>query len=197
MTNDEPISPENKMIAKYAAQAFGGKPRVSEYKNASETLSVGILYCEDRPQDGLTSYSTIKLSDYPMKWTDGEYPTRLELAGLALSSWKIFPNVLATAAFRVMHSEGGLYHPGSVITDCVKEHDASITLPHLYLTAPFLWGEELRTLDCGTKQVSWLLAMPISKAEHYFLSQYGYAAFERVLESQSVDFSNPHRPSVF
>ena len=193
--NDEPISPENKMIAKYAAAAFGGVPRVGEYANASETLTVGILCCRDRPCEAVTSYSTVKLSDHPMIWPAGEFPTRLELAGLCANTAEFFPNMLASAAFRIMQSHA-ICKPGSVIHDCARQPYSSSRLPHLYLTAPFLWEQELRTLDCGTKKVSWLLAMLISDAEYRFLKEYGDTAFERLLESQNIDISNPQRPSV-
>ena len=68
--------------------------------------------------------------------------------------------------------------------------------PHLYLTAPFLWESKLITLDCGTKRVSWLLAMPISESEYSYLRDHGDHALERLLENQHTDFSNPDRPSV-
>jgi hypothetical protein len=51
-------------------------------------------------------------------------------------------------------------------------------------------------LDCGTKKVSWLIAMPISEAEQSYLAEHGDHAFERLLERQHCDFSNPDRPSA-
>jgi antitoxin YqcF len=104
-SSDAPISAENKLIARYVAAAFGGTPRVIEYANESKSLTVGVLSCCDRPNKGVTSYSTIKLSDHPMKWGDGEFPTRLELAGVCVSTAEFFPNMLASAAFSIMQSE--------------------------------------------------------------------------------------------
>ena len=82
-----------------------------------------------------------------------------------------------------------------VMPNLVRRYHAS-ELPHLYLTAPFLWERELRTLDCGTKTVSWLLAMPICVAERAYLEAHGDDAFERLLERQHADFSNPDRTPV-
>ena len=183
------------MIARYAAAAFGGTPHVVDYANKSEKLTVGILYCRDRPVEGVTSYSTIKLSDHPMKWGDGEFPTRLELAGLCMNTAEFFPNVLASAAFSIMQSDA-VYHPGTVMPNLVHQYYASSKLPHLYFTAPFLWERELKTLDCGTKKVSWLMAIPISEAEYAYLKEHGDHALERLLEKQQTDFSNPDRASV-
>jgi hypothetical protein len=85
-----PISPENKKIARYVATVFGGTPRVHEYADRLEQLTVGILYSRDQPQEGVTAYSTIKLSDHPMKWGTGEFPIRLELTGVCANQWSSF-----------------------------------------------------------------------------------------------------------
>lgn len=190
-----PVSSENKQIARYASAAFGGSARVEEYKNNSDTLSVGILSCRDKPVEGVTSYSTVKLSDHPMQWKDGEFPTRIELAGTSLNTADFFPNILASAAFTIMQSDA-VYHPGTVIPNVVAQHYPESKLPHIYLTAPFLWPHDLETLDCGTKTVSWLLAMPISEAEHRYLKEHGEHALEQLLEKEKTDFSDLDRVSI-
>ncbi len=192
---DSPISPENKKIARHVASVFGGIPRVNEYGNVSETRTVGILSCRDRPVEGVTSYSTIRLSDNAMPWGEQEFPARLELAGGCKNVATLFPNLLASAAFHIMQSDA-VYHPGAVIPELVRQSEVSSTLPHLYLTAPFLWGEALNMLDCGTKHVTWLLAMPISEGEYTYLQHHGEDAFEHLLEDQEVDVFDPARPSV-
>lgn len=192
---DAPISAENKKIARHVASVFGGAPHVDEYANASETLTVGILSCRDRPVEGVTSYSTTKLSDHPMPWGAEEFPVRLELAGGCVNTVTSFPNLLASAAFHMMQSYA-VYHPGTVIRDLVRQSRVSSTLPHLYLTAPFLWGDALNLLDCGTKKVTWLLAMPISEAERAYLEAHGEKAFEHILEERKVDIFDPDRPSA-
>jgi antitoxin YqcF len=194
-TKDAPISPENKRIARHVAGVFGGTARVDEYTNTSESLAVGILSCRDRPGDGVTSYSTIKLSDHSMKSSAGEFPIRLELAGLCMNTAELFPNVLASAAFTIMQSDA-VYHPGTVMPNLVRQHYPASSLPHLFLTGPFLWEPELEMLDCGTRKVSWLLAMPISESEYAYLKENGDEALERLFEKQEIDFSNPDRPSA-
>lgn len=89
-----------------------------------------------------------------------------------------------------------VYKPGTVMPNRVRQYYPSSKLPHLYLTAPFLWERELKMLDCGTKKVSWLLAMPISESEYSYLKEHGDHVFERLLEKQQTDFSNLERPSV-
>jgi antitoxin YqcF len=190
---DAPISSENKQIARHVASVFGGTARVDEYTNSSDTLAVGILSTEDRPVDGVTSYSTIKLSDHPMARGSNELPVRLELAGGCESSATAFANLMASAAFRIIQTDM-VYRPGTAIPDLVLQSGVSSTLPHLYLTAPFLWGDALNELDCGTKKVTWLLAMPISETEYRYLQEHGDDAFESILEAAHVDVFDPDRP---
>lgn len=187
---------ENKRVARHAASAFGSKPQVVEYLHDTEPLAVDILWCENSPCTGVTAYSTIGLSDYPMLNDDGtEFPTRLEIAGACSSKEDMFANILASAAFCVMRTHR-LCYPGAVMQDYVREYSPSSTVPHLYFTAPFLWEESLRTLDCGTKKVSWLLAMPISQAECQYLLEHGDDALETLLERYQIDIFDLYRPSV-
>lgn len=190
------VSAENKAIAKYALAAFGGSPTVQAYHHDTEEYSVDILRCEDRPCQGVTSYSTLGLSDYPM-YKDGEEfrPTRLEIAGACATADVSFANVLAGAAFCVMRT-GRLCYPGSVLRGYVAEYFPSTTVPHLYFNAPFLWEDSLRTLDCGTKEVSWLLVVPISEAEYEYLMQHGDKALEDLFEQEQIDIFNLQRESV-
>jgi hypothetical protein len=190
-----PISPENKKIAHYVASAFGGTPRVVEYINDSDTLSVGILSCSDRPVKGVTSYATIKLSDHRMNWKDGEFPARLELVGMCLSTAEFFANILSSAAFTIMQSDK-VYRSGTAIPYVVEQHYPESKLPHLYLTEPFIWKHDLKKFDCGTKNVTWLLVLPISHAEYLYLTEHGKHALESVLQKENADFSNLGRMSV-
>ena len=89
-----------------------------------------------------------------------------------------------------------VYHPGTVIEHLVREAGVSDTLPHLYLTAPFLWGHALDAFVVGSKTLTWLLAMPSAEAERRFLREHGEHAFESRLEAARVDVFDPERPSV-
>ncbi len=189
-----PVSTENKLLARHVAGIFGGKPEVREYLHDTDPISVDILWCADRPHQGIASYSTIGLSDVPIPWGDKEFPVRLELAGACASSVDVFPNILSSAAFRMMRS-GGVYHPGAAIEGYVSLYVPSTTVPHLYFTAPFLW-EELKTFDAGAKKVTWLLAVPIADSERAYLRQHGDQALEQLFAQHQIDLFDLHRPSV-
>jgi len=189
------VSVENKTLAKHALKAFGGTPQVQAYHHDTEKLSVDLLRCEDRPCKGVTSYSTIGLSDHPMLKDGREFPTRLEIAGACASVDQFFANILASAAFCIIRTQQ-LYHPGSVMLGYVREYYPSTTVPHLYFTAPFLWEDAPKTMDCGTKKVCWLLVVPISDAEYEYLRQQGDEALEDLFEKHQIDVFNLARPSA-
>jgi antitoxin YqcF len=189
-------SAENKAVAKQAWTAFGGTPNVRAFHHDTEELCVDILRCDDRPDEGVTSYSTVGLSDCLMLKEDGtEFPARLEIAGACATASELFPNILGSAAFNIMRTRR-LCGPGSVMAGCVREYYPSTTVPQLYFTAPFLWEDTLRALDCGTKRVCWLLAIPISDHEQTFLRQHGDTALEDLFEEQQIDIFDLNRASV-
>jgi antitoxin YqcF len=169
---------------------------VRAYHHDTEKVSVDLLRCVDRPYGEVTSYSTIGLSDSPMfKEDDMEFPTRLEIAGACATAAEFFPNILASAAFCIMRTQK-LYSPGSVMPGYVREYYPSTTVPHLYFTAPFLWEDSLKTLDCGTKKVSWLLVVPISDGEQEYLREHGDNALEDLFEKHQIDIFDLNRASV-
>lgn len=190
----KPVSQENKLLARYVAEAFGGTPHVREYVHDTEPVAVDILWCADRPQRAVTSYSTIGLSDQPIPWGEGQFPLRIELAGACASREAAFPNILSSAAFRMLRT-GAIYHPGAAIEGYVRMYVPSTSVPNLYFTAPFPW-DRLQTFDAGTKRVTWLLAVPISDAERAYLKDHGEQSLERLFEERQIDIFDLHRPSA-
>ncbi len=189
-------STENKAIAQHAWKAFGGTPKVRAYQHDTEAISVDVLRCDNRPYNGVTSYSTIGVSDTRIIGLDGsECHVRIEIAGSCATSSELYPNVLASAAFCIMRTRR-FYGPGSAMLGYVREYYPSTTVPHLYFTAPFLWESRIKTLQCGTKVVSWVLAVPISDAEHDYLQGFGDHALEELFEKHQIDIFDLDRVSV-
>ena len=186
---------ENKKLARLAAAAFGGKPSVIEYLDDSETLSVDILSCADRPSPGVTSYSTLGLSDFPMFQDDKEFHVRLEILGGCDTDVDWFANVLSSTAFYIMRT-GWLCHPGAVLQNAVHQYASDLAVRHLYFTAPFLWEDKLKTVQLETKKVAWLLSLPITDAEYRYCKKHGDDKFEELLERHDVDIFDINRSSV-
>jgi antitoxin YqcF len=191
-------SDDNKKLAKHAAAAFGGTPKVVNFiHDTDKKLSIPILSAADSPDKGITAYSTIGLSDSPMPGPDGqgEYPARLELCAAAATAADLFPNVISSAAFHIIKSKE-LFAPGDALSGYVAEYYPDTTVPHLYLTAPFLFDKLAKALKLPTKTVAWLLAVPITDEELEFLQENGDEALEDKLEEKEVDIFDLGRESA-
>jgi len=189
-------SEENKRIARRVADAFGGKAEVVEYLHDTLPLVTHLLYSKDRPHKGVTSYSTLGLSDYPMLDDDkSEYPTRLEIVGVSSNKVRHYPNIIAGAAFCIMRTKR-LCYPGAVMRDYVKEYYPKTKLPHLYFTSPFLREDSLKTVRLKTKEVSWLLVLPIAESECRYLLRESDEALEDRFEEEEIDIYDLSRKPV-
>jgi hypothetical protein len=189
------VSPDNKLIARHAVGALGGKPRVVAHWDEPEEHSVDIAICENATSRGLTSYSTVNLSDTPLMHKGREYPVRIELVGACKGKVEKFANVLSTAAFFVM-KEKWFCRPGVVFETLVGMYKLSKTLEHLYFTAPSQWPELNKTLKLKTKKVTWLWAIPISEAESRYIAEHGDEKFESLLEESDADVFDIRRKSI-
>jgi hypothetical protein len=189
-----PVSAERRATARHVRAAFGGAHHVSEYLDESEEIAVDLLRCDDRPSRGVTSYSTVGLSDFRIPWGEGEFPVRLEIAGACATQVRHFPNILASAAFRMVRTSG-IYHPGAVIENYVRQYYPESPLPHLYFTEPFLW-DQLTTFYNGSKKVTWLQAMPISESEHAYLKCHGDTAMGHLFSEHRINVVDLYRRPV-
>lgn len=186
---------QKKQIAKAAFQVFGGKPSVVKYWDDQQKNDVDILSCPDRPQAGVTSYSTIGLSDASIGLTSDEVPLRVEIVGACGSAFAGYANVLATCAFDVMEANAEC-RPGAVLRDAVAVNVPDVEMKHVWLVPPFLWEEELKTLEFPSMKVAWLLAVPISEAERAFAEEQGAEALESLFEEKQIDLFDLRRASV-
>lgn len=187
-----PVSTQLKHIARHAADVFGTRPRVIQYWDEAERASVEILSCQDTPGEGLSSHSTLRLSEYAIGRDDGSGERRVELVGACATNVETFSNMLATCAFNVINSGFAIY-PGAIFKDVVAMYEPAAAMRHLYFTSPFLWEPPLQTLTFGDRQVTWLLAVPISPAEMAYADRHGDAALEDLFESHQVDICDLFR----
>ena len=154
-----------------------------------------IAICQKAPSRGLTSYSTVNLSDAPLIQKGRKYPVRIELVGACDGKVEKFANVLSTAAFFVM-KEKWFCRPGVVFETLVRMYKLSKTMEHLYFTAPSQWPELNQTLELATKKVTWLWAIPISEAESRYIAENGDEKFESLLEEADADVFDIRRESI-
>lgn len=188
------ISSENKIIAKSALQVFGGKPQVSKHWDESNVSNIDMLSSADRPYDGITSYSTIGLSDHSIKYTVDGTPLRIEIVGASASKYEHFPNVLATCAFCIIKSNFLVSH-GKIFRDMIKMYYPNSEMKHVLFVSPFMW-EDLKTLDFPNKKVAWLFAVPISENEYIFAQEKGTDSLEELFKEKEIDIFDMERKSI-
>ncbi|MEI5907330.1 suppressor of fused domain protein [Bacillus spongiae] len=188
------ISNENKIIAKSALEALGGKPSVSKYWDENNVSNIDMLSTINRPYDGITSYSTIGLSDHSIEFTVEATPLRIEIVGASDNEYDLFPNVLATCSFCIINSKFSV-SPGQVFHDVVSMYYPDMEMKHILFVLPFLF-EGLRTLDFPNKKVTWLLAVPISENEYLFAQENGTDSLEDLFEQEDIDIFDLERKSI-
>ncbi|MEU7750304.1 suppressor of fused domain protein [Micromonospora sp. NPDC049171] len=187
------VTEANRSLARTVGAVFGGRPRVTRFWDGSHESHVEILTSAGQPQEGVTSYATIGLSDTPLPGRVVP-PLGVELVGVCYSDIAAYPKVLARAAFQVINS-GWRCEPGAVFPGVVSAH-LETALNHLLLAPPFLWEDELPSRVVGDKTVAWLLALPISEGEADYRRRHGADALEDLFERAQIDIFDIGRPSV-
>jgi hypothetical protein len=186
----------HKMIAKKISEVFGGKkPPVTRYVDDHNVSHIDILRCQDSPNMGVVSYSTIGLSDHPLLFKGQEFHARVEIVASCEKIFADFENVLSTVAFCIINSKW-FCAPGVIFPDVVSMYNLSETMADIYFCPPFLWDEKLKTSDIDGKKIAWLLAVPISKAESEYAQNNGPEKLESLFEKCNINIFDLNRPSV-
>ena len=193
--NSKNVSDNNKTIAKTAAVFFGGEASVHNYVKDNGESSIAILACSESPQSGLTSYSTIGLSDHQFKVTKNEIPLGVEIIGVCGSSFELFPNILGSIS-TLVKEDGQECAPDTIFRDVVTNNQASQTMNHILLVDPFLWPESPETLRFKEKAVAWLQAVPIADNELEYSNKEGLSSLHELFTKNQIDVFNLNRGSV-
>ena len=181
-------------LQKEILQVFGGRPSVVKYWDDQHISHIDILSTINEPFEGISSYSTIGLSDYSIGYTGEEKPLRVEIIGAHATENNDFPNILATCAFNVMNSKQTISQ-GEVFQDIVTLYYPDSEMKHILFTDPFLWAN-LKSFELSEKTVAWLLAVPISTSEYLYSVDKGIDALEDLFEQENIDIFDIERKSV-
>ncbi|MCC5801851.1 suppressor of fused domain protein [Rossellomorea vietnamensis] len=187
------VSEENKVLAKTVLNVFGGKPNVFRYWDDNKESTIDILSCEDKTYEGISSYSTIGLSDFPLGYEENKLPLRAEFVGA--SDFECFPNIIATCAFNIINSRFGCAY-GTIFKDVVKMYMPESPVTHIILLSPYLWGDKLKSINFENKQVAWLMAIPISEEEKQYTDNNGIEALQQLFEQNQINIFDLRRNSA-
>jgi hypothetical protein len=190
-----PPGEANKQIAQAVRGVFGGAQfKVINYLDKDEKSEIYVMHCTETPDQGLTSFCTIGLSDYADDGYAVTPPLGVEI--IAVSNEPGFGEVVSTAAFCVVNS-GYKARPGGAFPGVVKLHHPDTTVPNLMFVEPYLWDDRaFAAREVGEKTVAWLQAVPISDAETQYLLDSGADALNGLFVQHAPDFVDLRRPSV-
>lgn len=184
-----------KRIFQHIHKAIGLTPKVSSFYDDNKSSEIDIYIGVDRPDFGVTIYSTIGLSDYSIGLVGkNQKQLRAEFIGICNSKDVKFPNILATCAYNIINDKYSC-KPGVVYPSIISDYYDNIEMKHIYFTTPYLW-EDLKTIECDDKIITWLLAIPISDSELDFLRENGSEMLEDLFEKNDVDIFDIDRKSV-
>lgn len=187
-------SQRSKAVYKHFIGLFGIAPNVFHHYNADESAQVDMIHAVERPDPGLTTYATVSLNE-SQNLMDGQN-VPVELIGVGPSDRPEFGEAVATCALNCI-TDGWLLAPGVVHEDVLAVYDGLAPhLPHMLVTFPMDWGEQVADIDTPEGQVHALQVMPVSQAEVDFLRERGFDALEEKLRDAEVDYTNLDRPSA-
>lgn len=188
-------SEANKQIAKDMRAVFdGAQCKVLNYMDKDEKSEIHVLHSTETPEEGLISYATVGLSDYPDDSYEVDPPLGVEI--ITVSNLPDFGEVVSTAAFCVINS-GYRVQPGAIFPGVVRLHHPDTTVPNLMFVDPYLWDDEdLASRVYGEKTVAFLQAVPVSDAETEYVLENGSDALGALFEEKDPDFIDLQRASV-
>ncbi|MEU6130987.1 suppressor of fused domain protein [Saccharopolyspora sp. NPDC047091] len=189
------VTADNRAIARAVVTEFGTKPTVARFWDDREHGSVDILECADSPTEGVTSCSTLGLSDHPLMRDGSEYSVRAEVVGAGATDNSKFPNIISTIAFFIINDKW-FCSPGSTFPNVVSMYYPEATMRHILFVPPFLWKDNLETLRFPDKTVAWLQAVPISENEKQYAEANGPEALEDIFVDHQIDVFDLNRTSV-
>lgn len=181
-------------VAQGLLKIAGESRKIFQYKDADDQDEVDIFFDKNNPTIGITTCATIGMSevDQGFRLPDGK-DLRVELIG-ACGEYKFLPNILSTCAFNLRDHDYPCY-PGAVHPHVVEEYYPDFEMKHILFVSPFLW-DNLDDIFCENKQITWLMAVPISEAEYVYLEENGSDALENLLEKKDIDVFDLERASV-
>ena len=186
---------DNKLIARTVLGTIGGTPKVVEYWDNEHKSKIDVFSASDRPYEGVSSFSTIGLSSYPIDIkTNYAKELRIEFIGACANNSDMFANIISSCAFNIINSKYSC-SPGTVFPNVVSEYHQNKTMKHIYFTSPFLW-ERINNLDFDEVIVTWLMIIPISDSEFDFIKKNGSEELEALFEKSDIDIFDLNRKSI-
>jgi tetratricopeptide (TPR) repeat protein len=164
------------------------------FQHASEGRSIDVLRIGDSPLRNMVTYASLGLCDHA--WREEGRP-RVEVLLASLVDREVCAQIVANVAFH-LEDKGFFPEPGTMMRDVVAVLDAgevSERLPHVYFAVPRPWRVRM-PLDEGPPVITLAMAVPVTEREYAYWRQFGYKAFEVLVEQSRVDLADLGRASI-
>lgn len=186
-------SDDNKKVLEYLETITGPATEINEYWDEDDKHSIDLIAVVGAPDEGITTYSTLGLSDTDTGETLDGMKLGAEIIIAADSNREEAANILAICAFNMIKEDFEI-GPGVIFADAAAAYLPQSDMKHVMFVAPFLW--ELETQDLQDKKVAWLQAIPISEAELEYAEEHGTEALEDLFVEKQIDVYNLDRACV-
>jgi antitoxin YqcF len=185
-------TPLQREVGRYTQGRLGKTAFVHTYGALDSDARQSIIIAPDIPEEGVSTYASIGLSDYPQP--NYGTPVRIELIGACYSDDGEFANIVSSCMIECLQNGREITY-GVVFWDIVKQYCVSDTLSHVTFVAPPFWdGFTQAAMIDG--DVLWLMILPISESEMVHLKTHGIDALERLLQLNDADVFDLNRKPV-
>ncbi len=192
------VKQDNIKIAQFLAHAIGFEPHVYPYYDDDKENQLDILSLVDPIDEKVGIFCTIGLSDYPnyIELNDGQkknVPVELIMTGYR--KYDKVANILSTCGFYLMKDKYQCL-PGTVFMRMISFYYPDSPMKHVYFTEPYPWQDKLEQFHLDSKQIAFLLCIPISEEELQFKLNNGEEALKKLLQDNEIDIYDLNRKSV-
>ncbi len=181
---------KNKAIAHYISKITGKNPSVLRFQ-ADDTTFIDVVSVTEHGDEDLSVHATIGLSAV----RTNEEGRDIELILVAEKKYDLAPNVLGTCALKAM-LEGWQTTTGAIFAHVFSAYYPESPIHHGLLIPPYLWKENLKSLDLGDRLVEWKMVVPITDAEAQFLQTHPPGSLLPLFVEKNVNLFDLGRESV-
>lgn len=211
-----------KLILNILHAELGGTPHIQKLDSEQESITKGLwskhlffdmLTLNNAPHDGITTCSTIGLSEYELRDDKNRKPPiRIELLSV-LRDDTDFLKLTEDAADKELFYEKQLFYTACYLinkNDYIAYGDTWINfftntyqvmydhsdMEHVFFMPPTLLSNKLKPVTIDNQQINWLLCVPISEAELQYCIKNSPDALNDLLITNQIDVSDLFRKSV-
>lgn len=176
-------------------EEFLGQIATRYAKNVSgEELPFQVVHCP-RGIEGLQSFSTLGLSNYPLECRGRHIQQELMISVLNKFGSLNIAGLLQQLAIRALERQAA-FAPGDVIAAPHALFDGK-PFCSLYTTKPGFMPEEFINYSTGDgDKITFSILLPITPSEEKYISQHGYERFDILFIGSGADMLDLDRNSI-